>query len=102
MVVSLLAGLSPNAKAAVGSVISGSHVSAVMSMHTSKITSQNSTGLLNSTAPTIQSVALRVSLVLNDLYSSLLDIDVDFKKILKTKCKKSNSLPHHRVSVSQL
>ena len=83
-----LQGSPSNATAPVGSVISGSHVSAVMPIRTSQITSQNSTGLLNSTSPTIHSIALRVSLVLNDLYSSLLDIDVDFNKILKTKCRK--------------
>ena len=70
--------------------MSGSHVSVVMPIRTSQITSQNSTGLLNSSSPTAHSVALRASLVLNDLYSSLLDMDVDFNKVLKTKCSKTH------------
>ncbi|KAL9983446.1 hypothetical protein ACROYT_G005621 [Oculina patagonica] len=79
-------GTQTNGTALMGSVTSGSHVTAVMPMSTSHITSQNSTRPSNSTVPTIHSVALRVSLILDDLYSSLLQMDVDFNKMRKAKC----------------
>lgn len=80
-------GAKTNTTASMGSVIGASHVTAVMPMRISQITSdQNSTRPSNSTVPTIHGVALRVSLILDDLYSSLVQMDADFSKMQKIKC----------------
>lgn len=80
-------GTKTNTTASVGSVTSGRHFAAVMPVHISQITSdQDSTRPSNSTVPTIHGVALRVSLILDDLYSSLLQMDADFNKMRKIKC----------------
>ncbi|KAJ7336650.1 hypothetical protein OS493_011870 [Desmophyllum pertusum] len=79
-------GTQTNATASMGSMTSGSRDTAVLPMRSSQITSQNSNRASNSTEPTIHSVALRVWLILGDLYSSLLEMDDDFNKMRKTRC----------------
>lgn len=71
-------------------VTSGNQFLPVMPMRTSQVAFHNSTRSLNSTlsTPTIHRVALRVSVILNDLYTSLLQMDVDFNKMRKVECSK--------------
>lgn len=71
-------------------VTSGSQLPLGMPTHTSQVTVHNSTRSLNSTlgTPTIHRVALRVSVILNDLYTSLLQMDVDFNNMRRVDCSK--------------
>lgn len=71
-------------------VTSGSQLPLGMTTRTSQVTVHNSTRSLNSTlgTPTILRVALRVSVILNDLYTSLLQMDVDFNNMRRVDCSK--------------
>ncbi|CAH3014549.1 unnamed protein product, partial [Porites evermanni] len=71
-------------------VTSGNQLPLGMPMRTSQVTVHNSTRSLNATigTPTIHRVALRVSVILNDLYTSLLQMDVDFNKMRRVDCSK--------------
>lgn len=71
-------------------VTSGNQLPLGMPTHTSQVTVHNSTRSLNSTlsTPTIHGVALRVSVILNDLYTSLLQMDVGFNNMRRVDCSK--------------
>ena len=71
-------------------VTSGSQLPLGMTTRTSQVTVHNSTRSLNPTlgTPTIHRVALRVSVILNDLYTSLLQMDVDFNNMRRVDCSK--------------
>ncbi|KAM7449205.1 hypothetical protein ABFA07_002943 [Porites harrisoni] len=71
-------------------VTSGNQLPLGMPTRTSQVTVHNSTRSLHSTlgTPTIHRVALRVSVILNDLYTSLLQMDVDFNNMRRVDCSK--------------